>query len=199
MSRLLIGKFHSGSPTGKRCDCDGAHYSGQPPTTVQPHGNLNRAATSTARSCSAVIQPTVMQGNESWHPTVFTASPAGGGGGARRTPDLECSLGPRLEPGGISSTRPLTPRWVDGLTDEVLRPPGPRRLSRDDAEHRVAPVGPGFPQLGSHRTQMRVDDADDAPLRRLADLGQLGILPELTGSLAAPLLAASQSQEMPLP
>ena len=86
-----------------------------------------------------------------------------------------------------------------GLTDEVLRPPGPRRLSRDDAEHRVAPVGPGFPQLGSHRTQMRVDDADDAPLRRLADLGQLGIVPELTGSLAAPLLAASQSQEMPLP
>jgi hypothetical protein len=99
MSRLLIGKFHSGSPTGKRCDCDGAHYSGQPPATVQPHGNLNRAATSTARSCSAVIKPTAMQGNESWHPTVFTASPAGGGGGARRTPDLECSLGPRLEPG----------------------------------------------------------------------------------------------------
>ena len=46
---------------------------------------------------------------------------------------------------------------------------------------------------------MRVDDADDAPLRRLADLGQLGIVPELTGSLAVPLLAASQSQEMPLP
>src|SRR6266487_4006440 len=34
---------------------------------------------------------------------------------------------------------------------------------------------------------------------RLADLRQLGIVPELTGSLAAPLLAASQSQEMPLP
>ena len=34
---------------------------------------------------------------------------------------------------------------------------------------------------------------------RLADLQQLGIVPELTGSLAAPLLAASQSQEMPLP
>jgi hypothetical protein len=34
---------------------------------------------------------------------------------------------------------------------------------------------------------------------RLADLQQLGIAPELTGSLAAPLLAASQSQEMALP
>ncbi|HVB44487.1 MAG TPA: hypothetical protein VNF47_17560 [Streptosporangiaceae bacterium] len=33
----------------------------------------------------------------------------------------------------------------------------------------------------------------------VADLQQLGIVPELTGSLAAPLLAASQSQEMPLP
>ncbi len=31
---------------------------------------------------------------------------------------------------------------------------------------------------------------------RLADLRQLGIVPELTGTLAAPLLAASQ--EMPL-
>src|SRR6266567_1749316 len=36
-------------------------------------------------------------------------------------------------------------------------------------------------------------------ISRLADLQQLGIVPELTGSLAAPLLAASQSQEMPLP
>jgi hypothetical protein len=34
---------------------------------------------------------------------------------------------------------------------------------------------------------------------RLADLQQLGIMPELTGSLAAPLLAASQNQEKPLP
>jgi hypothetical protein len=34
---------------------------------------------------------------------------------------------------------------------------------------------------------------------RLAGLRQLGIVPELTGSLAAPLLAASQSQEMPFP
>jgi SAM-dependent methyltransferase len=34
---------------------------------------------------------------------------------------------------------------------------------------------------------------------RLADLRQLGIVPELTGTLAAPLLAASQDQEMPLP
>ena len=36
-------------------------------------------------------------------------------------------------------------------------------------------------------------------ISRLADLQQLGIVPELTGSLAVPLLAASQSQEMPLP
>jgi hypothetical protein len=36
-------------------------------------------------------------------------------------------------------------------------------------------------------------------ISRLADLQQLGIVPELTGSLAAPLLAASQSEEMPLP
>jgi hypothetical protein len=35
-------------------------------------------------------------------------------------------------------------------------------------------------------------------ISRLADLQQLGIVPELTGSLAVPLLAASQSQEMPL-
>lgn len=35
-------------------------------------------------------------------------------------------------------------------------------------------------------------------ISRLADLRQLGIVPELTGTLAAPLLAASQSQEMPL-
>src|SRR6266851_5673017 len=159
MSRLLIGKCHSGSPTGKRCDCDGAHYSGQPPATVQPHGNLNRTATSTARSCSAVIKPTAMQGNESWHPTVFTASPAGGGGGARRTPDLECSLGPRLEPDGISSTRTLTPRWVDGLTDEVLRPPGPRRLSRDDADD--APL----------RRLVRDDVGGDQPLKEPREPG----------------------------
>jgi SAM-dependent methyltransferase len=34
---------------------------------------------------------------------------------------------------------------------------------------------------------------------RLAGLRQLGIVPELTGTLAAPLLAASQYREMPLP
>ncbi len=36
-------------------------------------------------------------------------------------------------------------------------------------------------------------------ISRLADLQQLGIVPELTGSLAAPLLAESQSQENAAP
>ena len=36
-------------------------------------------------------------------------------------------------------------------------------------------------------------------LKCLSNLRQLGMVPELTGSLAALLLAASRSQEMPLP
>jgi hypothetical protein len=89
-------------------------------------------------------------------PSPSTAECSGSPRSHRGRPGCSASPAQRSSPasGSLTSTAPAAR-------------PSARRLSPDDAEHRVAAVGPGFRQLEPRGPQMRVDRGNDASLRRL--------------------------------